>query len=127
MTRLLVCGDRYWNDRSAIHSVLSTLKDEISLVITGGATGADTLAHQVALELNLPTKVFPADWAKYGRAAGPIRNRQMLTEGQPTCLLAFHNDLTTSRGTKNMILQAQKSHLSCWLYSQGNLNELPQL
>jgi hypothetical protein len=52
---------------------------------------------------------FPADWETYGKAAGPIRNTQMLTEGNPDMVAAFHNDISKSKGTKNMIVQAKKA------------------
>lgn len=45
---------------------------------------------------------FPADWKQYGKAAGPIRNKQMLDEGQPDLVLCFHDDIEKSKGTKNM-------------------------
>ena len=51
---------------------------------------------------------FPAQWSKYGRAAGPLRNTQMLSEGNPDIVLAFHDNIKRSRGTRNMIVQSLK-------------------
>jgi hypothetical protein len=50
--------------------------------------------------------VFPAEWKKYGNAAGPIRNARMLNEGVPDVVIAFHENIHKSKGTKNMMDQA---------------------
>lgn len=107
--RLLVCGSRTWDDLVAIRSEL--IARQPSLVIEGEARGADLLARQAAEELGIPVLPFPADWQQYGRAAGPIRNRQMLDEGQPDEVLAFSPDLAKSKGTRNMVEQARKRGL----------------
>jgi hypothetical protein len=52
---------------------------------------------------------YPAQWHKYGRAAGPIRNQQMLAEGKPDLVLAFHDDIDGSRGTKDMVNRARRA------------------
>jgi len=69
---ILVCGDRYWADKDAIRRVLEILHPEV--VIHGGAKGADSLAGEVANDLNIATEVYPAQWSLYGKGAGPIRN-----------------------------------------------------
>ena len=45
---------------------------------------------------------FPADWTTYDRSAGPIRNQQMLDEGQPEAGFAFYTDKSQSRGARDM-------------------------
>jgi hypothetical protein len=110
--RVLVCGDRNWNDQRLIEGWLDrlyTMHPEGVDVIEGGAAGADSLAHQAAMGLGIECKSYPANWAKYGRAAGPIRNKWMLVAGKPDLVLAFHDDLENSKGTKNMIEQAKKA------------------
>lgn len=52
-------------------------KFNIAKVISGGATGADQEGEKWATERGIPIEVFPANWKKYGRKAGPLRNRQM--------------------------------------------------
>lgn len=52
-----------------------------------------------------PGEAFPADWAAYDRAAGPIRNARMIAEGKPDIVLAFPG----GRGTANMVAQARKA------------------
>jgi len=111
--RVLVCGDRNWTDVDAIHNrlflvALDTPPSKIT-VIHGAARGADQIAHRVARELGCAVMPFPADWVRYGRAAGPVRNRQMLVEGRPDRVLAFHNNLSESRGTADMVRRARKA------------------
>ena len=71
----------------------------ISLIISGGARGADQLAIEWAKINGVSHNVYPADWYKYGRSAGYIRNSYMLNEGQPDLVVAFRGGF----GTKNMV------------------------
>lgn len=97
--RVLVCGSRYFNDYKLLSSVLS--KISISVLIHGGARGADTLAGEFASRYGIPQSVFLADWTTFGKRAGPIRNQLMLDEGKPELVVAFWDG--ESRGTKHMI------------------------
>lgn len=119
--RVLVCGDRNWHNYEFIYEILSNYKDEIDVVIEGEAKGADSMAGLAAELLGIPVLKFPADWDRYGRAAGPIRNTQMLNEGNPDLVIAFHNDVTQSKGTKNMIEQAKTRYITVKLYSEKGL------
>ena len=91
MTRVLVCGGRAYDDRDALFAALDRLHSErgIAVLIAGGAQGADTLAVEWAQARGIRTEVYMAEWDKYGRAAGPIRNKQMLDEGLPDLVIAF--------------------------------------
>ena len=106
--RLLVCGSRTWESRDEIRRQLLDLKPDE--VIHGGARGADRLAGEVARELGIPVRAFPADWKRLGRKAGPVRNQQMLDEGQPDRVLAFRME-GDSPGTDDMIRRARKAGL----------------
>ena len=77
------------------------------IVVEGGAKGADSLAKKVANKLGIEVREYPAEWDKYGRAAGPIRNQEMLGE-KPDLVLAFHSNIEKSKGTKNMITLARR-------------------
>ncbi|MHB1524969.1 MAG: DUF2493 domain-containing protein [Candidatus Dormibacteria bacterium] len=112
--RVLICGSRVWTDRVAIEAVVAQMPLG-SVVIVGGATGADTLAEVAARAAGLQCEVYPADWGLYGRRAGPIRNRAMLREGRPDVVVAFHADLWGSRGTADMVRVAQAAGLPVWL------------
>lgn len=51
--------------------------------------------------------IYFAEWNKYGKSAGPIRNKKMIDEGNPDIVIAYHDDIENSKGTKNMITQAK--------------------
>lgn len=104
---VLVCGSRNWSNFEAILSHLAALSP--SKVIHGGCTGADELSDKAARQLGFEVQVFKADWKRFGRAAGPLRNKRMLDEGKPDLVLAFHSDLENSRGTLDMVRRAKSS------------------
>jgi len=116
MKRILICGDRNWKDRSFIDIFIRNLPKD-TVIIHGNCRGADQIAGSIAKKYGLEVISFPADWRKYGRKAGPIRNRQMIREGKPDLVVAFHNDLSKSKGTLNMILQANRSGIPILLLS----------
>lgn len=131
--RVLVCGDRNWTDRSIIYAILNgyswatDFDDGKKLVlIEGGARGADRFAAMWASlgdENDEPGQIehlaFPADWERYGKGAGPIRNQQMLTEGQPDVVLAFHDNLAESRGTADMVRRAKAAGVPVYVIGHG--------
>ena len=102
---VLVCGSRDYTDYSKVYECLKSL--EVSQVIAGGCRGADALAVTAAKACGYPFREFPADWQKFGKAAGPIRNQRMLDEGRPDLVVAFHEDWENSKGTKDMIRRAR--------------------
>ena len=103
--RVLVCGGRNFNDRALLDATLNKLNAErpIRVLIHGGAPGADALADEWARSNGVNIMRFPADWYAHGRAAGPIRNREMLTIGRPDVVVAFPG----GRGTEDMARQAE--------------------
>jgi hypothetical protein len=92
---VLVCGSRTWTDADVIRRRLGQLRGYHGdiIVITGGAPGADTIAASVAYRLGLHVATMPALWHVHGKAAGPIRNGQMLRL-RPDLVIAF------TRGTR---------------------------
>lgn len=111
MTRVLVCGGRDFNDRSAMARALRRFKPTIPtdddlaehIIIVGGAPGADTLAAEYAEVFGIRLRIYPADWKTHGRAAGPIRNQTMLDKGKPDLVIAFPG----GRGTADMVRRAR--------------------
>ena len=114
--RLLVCGATYFTDYKFLHDELVRILTNRGYnltpfagqftpiditIISGMAKGADTLAVKFAEHYGLPCLKFPADWARYGKGAGPVRNQQMLDEGKPDLIIAF--PMQSSRGTRDMI------------------------
>lgn len=106
--RYLICGSRNWTDRESIREYIEQLPND-SIIITGGCRGVDKIAEHEAKRKGLEVIVFMADWKKYGRSAGPIRNERMLVEGKPNCVVAFHNDFEKSKGTLDMITRTVKA------------------
>lgn len=111
--RILVCGGRDFSATNAFNWLQSNLKDEVShatgcaiwslsAIIHGGARGADEGAAAFGASENVKVLRFDADWKRFGRSAGHIRNMKMLREGKPDVVLAFPG----GRGTANMIMQA---------------------
>ncbi|WP_366108327.1 DUF2493 domain-containing protein [uncultured Brevundimonas sp.] len=105
--RLLVCGGRDFSDWRLLQRVLEDFhaKQPITLLIAGGATGADDLAVRWAHYRKLPACVFPANWKHLGKAAGPTRNKWMLDFGKPDVVIAFPG----GRGTDVMVQLAQEA------------------
>jgi hypothetical protein len=104
--KVLICGSRYFNDYNRLETILSDISG-ISAIIHGGANGADLLGERYARQNSIPVHRFPAEWSKYGKSAGPIRNRRMLRDGAPDLVIAFL--APNSRGTKDMIKVAEKA------------------
>jgi len=59
---------------------------------------------------------FPADWDKHGKAAGPIRNTEMIEDGRPDVVIAFTYDLPSSKGTADTVKKAKKAHIPVFVY-----------
>lgn len=75
--KVLVTGSRNFQNLAYLEHELLALKPTV--VVHGGARGADALADAVATRHGIPVRVYHADWETHGRAAGPIRNRDMFT------------------------------------------------
>lgn len=117
--RVLVCGGRYFSDRPYLFSALNSQHayQPITLLIEGGAPGADSLARQWAEAASIRVAEYPADWRQYGKAAGPIRNQQMLNEGQPEKVIAFFDrPVEESRGTADMVRRAKQAGIPVVTY-----------
>lgn len=107
MMRVLVCGGRGFSDRTLLFGVLDGIRKQHGPlhIIEGAAFGADMLAAQWAIENDQALEEFPADWKSHGRAAGPIRNQQMLADGKPEMAVAFAG----GRGTNDMVERIKKA------------------
>ena len=99
--RAVVCGGRDFRDQELVDRTLDSLG--ITVLIEGGANGADALASAWAFRNRVPWARYKADWTLYGNAAGPVRNQQMLTEGKPDVVVAFPG----GSGTADMVRRAR--------------------
>ena len=107
--RVLICGSRDWDDKYPIRNIVGDLPPN-STVIAGGARGADRIAVESVEERcqalsDIDWVEIKADWDKYGKRAGYLRNIEML-ELEPDIVYAF--PIGESRGTRHTIREAEK-------------------
>lgn len=122
--RLLVCGGRnyakwcsgrnpearkkFLKEQDFVWLTLNGIYEECVdhlVVISGGATGADSSAADWAESRYIDCEIYHADWESWGPRAGPMRNQQMLDEGKPTHVLAIKG----GSGTADMVRRAKKA------------------
>lgn len=113
--KTIIAGSRTIADLKLIYDVIERSDIEITEVVCGMAKGVDTLGHVWADQNNIPVKCFPANWGKFGVAAGPIRNEQMAKYAEAAIIVwdGF------SRGTQSMIKLVKKYGLSTRVYNQS--------
>ena len=107
--RLVVAGSRDFNDYTLLSAELDKLlagKTNITIV-SGTARGADRLGERYATEHDLRIERFPAEWEKYHKGAGPIRNAKMV-QSADAVIVFWDNE---SSGTKNIIECARKQDI----------------
>lgn len=111
--RVLVTGGRDYAQQQRVNYALHAVhaKYPVSVLIRGGARGADELAKRWAQANGIPYDEYAADWDKHGRSAGHIRNAEMLKEGKPDCVVAFPG----GRGTAGMVAIARKAGIPVWV------------
>lgn len=127
--RIIVAGSRTCSDYKLISKVLSEyVKTCIDNgihpeFVSGGCRGVDTIAEMFCKQNNYPKKVFKADWERYGKRAGYLRNKQMADYAAETggILIAFWDG--ESRGTKMMIKLAKMSGLCVKVFTTGGNND----
>lgn len=126
MSRLLITGDRSSRFQAEIEKALRDNKPD--LVIHGGCSGVDTEAGEQSGRLEIPCMRVPAKWrtAVPYKAQGMIRNTLMITLGAPTLVLAFHDDILSSKGTWDMIQKSVKVGIETCLYSRGKWRNVTQ-
>jgi len=113
--RVLVTGGRDFDDRALLTDALDRLHAQhgFTVLIHGDASGADRLSGEWAASKGIQVEARPADWKKHGRAAGPIRNSQMLDE-QPELVIAFPG----GKGTADMVRKAKQAGLKVMMVSK---------
>lgn len=117
--RILVTGSRDWTDQHAVWAALADaarpVAPEQKLVIVHGAcpTGADAMADEWARSYGAAIEAHPANWAKYGRRAGPIRNAVMVARGADVCL-AFIKDRSRGASYTASLAEAAEIPVRRW-------------
>jgi hypothetical protein len=107
----IIAGSRGITDLDLLETIIKESGLDISVVISGMAIGVDTLGLIWAKKHNIPTIEMPADWNKYGKSAGYIRNTEMSKKADALICLWDGE----SRGTRNMIdlMEKKKSTFIC--------------
>ena len=117
MIRIIVAGSRDYHDYELMESIIDAVRmreNKPVAIVSGGARGADKLGEKYAKEHNLELHIYEANWSKYGRGAGFVRNEEMADNAD--MLLAFWDG--KSNGTKHMIRTARKAGLPTELFIQ---------
>lgn len=116
--KLIVAGPRdLYPDHEIISGACDRLAHDLGLlptqIITGGASGVDACVRHYALRHGIPTCEFEANWSKYGRGAGPLRNARMAEEAD--ALLVIKRIGKGTPGTNNMIQEAEKRGIPVYI------------
>ena len=116
--RITIGGCRDFNDYvmfcSCIEKYLKTVDDTKKIIfLSGHCSGADEMAEKYAKEKGYVLEIYPADWKKYGKAAGPKRNKEMVEKSD--IIIAFWDG--KSKGTKNLIDLAKKKDIQIKIYN----------
>ena len=115
--KVIVAGSRHAKDPESVALAIAESGFEVTEVVSGRARGVDTLGEAWAATRGIPVKAFPADWNRYRNGAGPIRNKQMAEYAEALVALLYPD----SRGTQNMIAQAQKIGLKVYVKNMGGV------
>lgn len=97
--KVIIAGTRTVDNYKLVVESVQRSGYNITEVVSGCATGVDRLGERWAIANNIPVKEMPADWGRFGNAAGPHRNKQM-AEYADAAIIIWDGQ---SRGTRNMI------------------------
>ena len=129
-SRIIVCGGRHFDDYPRLTAEINGVVQSLGLqmnemeIISGHCAGTDQLGERYAEEHEVDCKVFPAEWKKYGRAAGPIRNSQMIdyaAESLMPVVVAFVS--LKSKGTMDTVNKARKKGFKVFIIPYGGVDE----
>jgi hypothetical protein len=116
--RVIIAGSRTLADPAIIVTAVAASGYDITEVVSGAAQGVDRLGEEWAQRHDIPVTRFPADWDNHGRAAGPIRNNQMVSYvGAAGALLAIWDG--ASSGTAHVISAARREGRKVFVYQPG--------
>ncbi len=107
--KIVVAGSRNYNNYNEAKEYIDfcireVRKENTLIILSGGCIGADLIGERYAIENGFKVERYPADWEKYGKAAGPIRNKLMAKDAD--YIICFWNG--QSCGTKSMINHAKQ-------------------
>lgn len=118
--KILVTGDRDWDDIKFVHETLRGYRAG-TILVHGACRGADVISAAIGQALGFEVRSYPADWDANGKKAGRLRNQEMLDkehtpESPIDLVIAFHRDIEKSKGTKHMLSISEKAGIACELY-----------
>lgn len=117
MKRVIVTGSRNWPFPAIVRETLDYVKQwqgDFQLIHGGCLTGADRMADAWARDLGWEPVVFEADWGRLKKAAGPLRNTQMVQAGAEYCL-GFPHPTERSSGTWDCLRKAKARRIQTWV------------
>jgi hypothetical protein len=128
-TRIIVAGSRDLGPESA-QLIKTTLETKLAgidpakiTIVHGAARGADQLAVAAARELGMRTEPHRADWNIHGKAAGPIRNQQMIDAGAHQVIAFVNKPIEQSRGTADLVGRAHRNKIPATIVNVPTLNQ----
>lgn len=117
--KVIVTGSRYWASDEHIEIIVRELSKlpANTVIVHGAAKGVDTISAVVGELLGFEVRSYPADWKRFRKRAGPIRNQQMLDCERPDIVIGFHDDIDKSSGTKHMLKISKDAGIKTILHS----------
>ena len=109
--KTIIAGSREIEDYDIVKQACDECGWTITSVVSGTARGVDSLGEFYAHQMGIPVHRFPADWKKFGKAAGHIRNAEMSKNAE--ALVAIWDG--KSAGTRNMIRTAETKGLRVYV------------
>ncbi len=120
--RTIIAGSRTVTDFAVVEEAVRASGIVPSVVLSGAARGVDVLGERWAANHRVPLERYPADWARNGLAAGPMRNCLMANKAD--ALIAVWDG--KSKGTRHMIDEANRRHLNVYIHDAAH-HEQPKV
>jgi len=107
--KVIVCGGRDFTDQARLYKFLDRFhrKHSLEIVVEGDSRGVDRMAGYWARKNRIEDRKYPADWNALGKAAGPLRNQQMIDAEKPDAVIAFQG----GHGTADMVRRAHEAEI----------------
>ena len=119
--RVVISGSRTFTDREVVERVIDRLIERQDFIIVGDAPhGVDRMVMEYCYHREddlYDWQVFPADWEKYGKRAGHLRNEWMIHDAD--ALIAIFAPGEPTPGTSNALEQARKKGIPTAMYHDG--------
>lgn len=100
----IVAGSRTFQNYQLLCKELDKIKEQIDEIVCGEARGADTLGRTYAYNNDILIKSYPADWERYGKSAGFVRNEEMAAYADKAIIFWDGKSV----GSKDMINKMEK-------------------